>query len=1612
MSSGIQNLDSQQRNEICQKLQESYYRLLDPADLQGHDESEMSERIVEHYALATNRTKGEVNIDVVDFEDSSLLIIVTDDMPFLVDSVMAEIVKEALAIRLVIHPTYVVTRDMSTGELVDVIDVPTNVAVSSGDTATLPNLSALKTGENQTTVIESWIAIELGKIDDAQRATLIERLGKVLHDVKLAVEDWPRMRFAAREAVKALKDVPAGSGVANIDQAEEFLTWLDEGNFTFLGYREYELREVEGHNALEVVPESGLGVLRDAPSSKPVQLLTDAGDAKAREKDPLIITKANSRSTVHRGSWLDYVGVKKFDAEGNVTGERRFIGLFATRAYTTSVRDIPVIKDKVAAVLKNCGFPADSHSGKDLVTILETYPRDELFQMSTAEMEEAAIGILRLQERRQTRVFLRPDVYGRFMSAVVFLPRDRYTTNVRLRMEAELRRVFNAESIDFEARMSDSALTRVFFRIRLPRGAKVSDVSASELERKLAAATRSWSEGIEEVSRQRFDVATARDLSARWSEAFPAAYRVDYEVEDAIDDIERLRQAAQSENGVPVLHVYVPKETPAEEGNFARLLVYLKEPQSLTQLLPTLQNMGLEVMDEKPYEVTPAGEDSMYIYDLGLRYPDGVDPVDAATLLEEGFAAGVTGQSESDSFDRLILRESLPWRSVAMLRAYAKYLGQLGSQSSYGFLADNLVANPEVSKALVALFEASFDPAVDEADRPARIEAARAELSAGLEKVPTLDADRVLRSLAELIECTLRTNYFQGKDYFSFKINTRKVSGAPFPRPEFEVWVYSPQVEGVHLRFGKVARGGLRWSDRREDFRTEILGLVKAQTVKNAVIVPTGAKGGFFPKQLPDPAVDRNAWLEEGKSSYTTFISGLLDITDNLEDQGGAQAVVPPQNVVRHDADDTYLVVAADKGTATFSDLANSISAQYNFWLGDAFASGGSVGYDHKAMGITARGAWESVKSHFAEFNVDTQTQDFTVAGIGDMSGDVFGNGMLLSEHIRLIAAFDHRHIFLDPNPDAASSFQERKRLFELPRSSWDDYNRDLISAGGGVYPRSVKSVPISPEVRAALDLGADVTSMSPPDLLQAILRAPADLLYNGGIGTYVKASSESNLEVGDKANDAIRVNGNELRVKVVGEGGNLGLTQRGRIEAALGGVLINTDAIDNSAGVDCSDHEVNIKILVDQMVTQGKLPGEERAAFIESMTDNVATLVLADNIDQNMLLLNDKYQVKEWSPSYERFMDWLEANAGLNRELEALPTTNALRKRVDKGAGLTTPELSVLAAYAKIELAKALVDSDLADDPFFVDTLAAYFPAQIGERFAAELADHPLRKEIICTIVANDMINIGGITFAFRVMEETSVNEAQVARAFVALNEIFGFERFAQAMLQLPKDFPTEQWCRINLDARRLLDRATRWFINHSANTGPVQTEIDRFGPVVQELSPRLMQLLQGNDLERVEAALGTGREWGLPEELAVRWADQFESYTLLDITLIAERAEESPASIAEIYYRVYDQFNVDALLERITSLPRKDRWQALARAALRDDLYSTVADITLDIARTTPADAAEGAQERIDVWVEANQDRLQRTKAIFTEVNKLVNDDMASLSVALRSLRSIVQH
>ncbi|NUQ99736.1 MAG: NAD-glutamate dehydrogenase, partial [Streptomyces sp.] len=1391
------------------------------------------------------------------------------------------------------------------------------------------------------------------------------------------------------------------------------------------GYREYQLRE---DDSLAAVPGTGLGILRSDPQhagddSHPVspsfeRLPADAR-AKAREHKLLVLTKANSRATVHRPSYLDYIGVKKFDADGNVVGERRFLGLFSSAAYTESVRRVPVIRRKVEEVLERAGFSPNSHDGRDLLQILETYPRDELFQTPASELESIATSVLYLQERRRLRLYLRQDEYGRYYSALVYLPRDRYTTGVRLRIIDILKEELGGTSVDFTAWNTESILSRLHFVVRVPQGTELpqlSDADKERIEARLVEAARSWADGFAEALNAECGEERAAELLRRYNNAFPEGYKADHTPRAAVADLVHLEQLseAHADSGQDFsLSLYEPVGAAPEERRFK---IYRKgEAVSLSAVLPVLSRLGVEVTDERPYELRCSDRTSAWIYDFGLRMPrlqNGGDYLgdDARERFQDAFAATWTGKAENDGFNALVLSAGLTWRQAMVLRAYAKYLRQAGSTFSQDYMEDTLRNNVHTTRLLVSLFEARMSPDRQRAGHEI-VDALLEEVDAALDQVASLDEDRILRSFLTVIKATLRTNFFQeaagGKPhaYVSMKFDPQAIPDLPAPRPAFEIWVYSPRVEGVHLRFGKVARGGLRWSDRREDFRTEILGLVKAQMVKNTVIVPVGAKGGFVAKQLPDPGVDRDAWLAEGIASYKTFISALLDITDNMV----AGEVVPPADVVRHDEDDTYLVVAADKGTATFSDIANGVAEKYNFWLGDAFASGGSAGYDHKGMGITARGAWESVKRHFRELGVDTQSEDFTVVGIGDMSGDVFGNGMLLSEHIRLVAAFDHRHIFIDPNPDAATSYAERRRIFELPRSSWADYNTELLSAGGGVFPRSAKAIQLNSHIREALGIEGKVSKMTPADLMKAILQAPVDLLWNGGIGTYVKASTESQADVGDKANDPIRVDGADLRVKVVGEGGNLGLTQLGRIEFARHGGKINTDAIDNSAGVDTSDHEVNIKILLNGLVADGDMTVKQRNKILAEMTDEVGALVLRNNYAQNTAIANALAQSKDMLHAQQRFIRHLVREGHLDRALEFLPTDRQIRERLSAGQGLTGPETAVLLAYTKITVAEELLHTSLPDDPYLRGLLHAYFPTALRETFADRIDGHPLHREITTTVLVNDTVNTGGTTYLHRLREETGASLEEIVRAQTAARAIFCSAPVWDAVEGLDNRVEAAVQTRIRLHSRRLVERGTRWLLNNRPQPLQLAETVDFFAERVELVWQQLTKLLRGADLEWWQQIHDELTGAGVPDELATRVAGFSSAFPALDIVSVADRMGKEPLDVAEVYYDLADRLHITQLMDRIIELPRADRWQSMARASIREDLYAAHAALTADVLAV--GNGTSTPEQRFKAWEEKNAAILGRARTTLEEIQSSETFDLANLSVAMRTMRTLLR-
>jgi glutamate dehydrogenase len=1569
-----------------------YYRWVSPEDLAERTPLDAYGAALAHFNLARVREEGATKVRVYNpqFETHgwqsthTAVEILTDDMPFLIDSVGMELNRRGYGVHLIIHPVMNVRRD-SEGRLEEVLPA---------HRGPLPDSTA-----------ESVIHAEVDRqTDGVELDALRDHLLRVVAEVRAAVEDWPSMRTRAGEIVAELGESPPPLDPEEVEEARSFLSWIEDHHFTFLGYREYDVVHDEGSVRLTSVADSGLGILRQSGgkrSSHGFDKLPSGVRERALEPYLLNLTKANSRATIHRPAYLDYIGVKRFDEEGRVVGERRFLGLYTTTAYHASPREIPILRRKVEAVLARAGFPHDSHNEKALIEILEIHPRDELFQVGTDELFEIAMGILYLGARQRVRLFVRRDTFGRFVSCLVFVPRDRFNTENRRRIESILRRAFGTSTLDYTTRVSESVLVRLHYMI-YTAPTEQPEWDAHEIETMLVAATRSWGDDLEAALIQDYGEERGNALHRRYGDAFPTAYRADWVARSAVFDIDRVD--GLSDQGDLTLSVYRPLEAPV--GGVRAKLFRSGAPLALSDMLPVFENMGVKVADERPYEVTPRDRRPVWIYDFGLTTPseDDLETDESRDAFQQAFISAWRGDVENDGYNRLLLAAQLGWREITVLRAIAKYLRQAGTTFSDLYVERALVAHPEVARLLVELFHTRFEPARADADAAERlVERIEQEIDA----VESLDEDRILRNFLGVVEAMLRTSYFQllpdgrPKPQVSFKLDPSRLPWLPLPRPQFEIFVYSPRTEGVHLRGGKVARGGIRWSDRREDFRTEVLGLMKAQMVKNAVIVPVGAKGGFVVKRPPGTG-GREALLEEVERCYRTFIRGLLDLTDNIEDG----EIVPPPDVVRYDGDDPYLVVAADKGTAALSDIANGISREHGFWLGDAFASGGSTGYDHKKMGITARGAWESVKRHFRELGHDVQKEDFTVVGIGDMSGDVFGNGMLLSRHIRLVGAFNHQHVFIDPNPDAESSWEERNRLFELPRSSWADYDTDRISAGGGVFPRTAKSISLSPEAREAL--GVDEEAMTPNELIRAMLRAPVDLLWNGGIGTYVKASFEVHAEAGDKANDAVRVDAGELRCRVLGEGGNLGLTQRARIEYALAGGHVNTDAIDNSGGVDCSDREVNIKVLLDAVVAEGDMTEKQRNQLLVEMTDAVAAEVLADNYEQAETLSLAEAQSASMVEVHARFMSDLEQSHKLDRELEALPDEEAIADRIAEHRGLTRPELATLLAYSKVGLHAQLLDSDAPEDPYLSAELAAYFPSQLRERFIDAMRSHRLRREITATRVVNNMLHGGGTTFTFRLHEETGAAASDIARAYMVAREVFQMRQQWAEIEALDNLVEADTQIAMLLEGRRLVERGSRWLLRNRRRPLPIAETVDYFAPGATELYDSMARLLGPPDAEPLARRSDELCEAGVPAELAARVASLGTMFSALDIVEVAHETGLDLHSVAAVHFRLGIRLELHWLRDRVVALPRDDRWAARARAALRDDLYALHRALTAEVLRSSSPDSEP--DERVQAWIEANP-ASERYLVTLADVRLGRVYDLTTLPVVVREVRNLMQ-
>jgi glutamate dehydrogenase len=1567
-----------------------YYRGVGEDDLRLRGPAQFATAAAGHLAFGNVRRPGEPKVRVFnpDLERDgwesphTIVEVVTDDMPFLVDSLAVVLGNSRLPIQLMIHPVLRMVRDRR------------------------GRLAHMEDRADGKGVMESWQHIAVPRIpDSARHEVLRENILRTLDDVRLAVTDWPAIR---KRALDLAREVDAGvPAIPRREEKEavEFIEWLADNHFTFLGYREYKLERSRTMDRLVPVARSGLGLLRTGagrPSPQPT-VLTGELRRKARETALLIVTKANSVSTVHRATYLDYVGVKMFDKGGRVVGERRFIGLFTSNTYSTSPRDIPLLRHKVQRVVDHIGVSPTSHDGKALMHVLETYPRDELFQSTVAELVRTTRGIVNLYERQRVRLFARRDPYQRFFSCLLYVPRDRYNTQVRERIERVLLEELAGIDLESQVQISVSALARLHILVRTDPARQVV-AETDRIEQRITDAMRTWTDHLHDELHARLPLATADQLAERFNDAFPVAYEEEVPPAEAIRDVQELAALAPNPTAFGM---------ELRPGDPARSALHLRlyrrgEPVAMSDILPLLENFDLRILNERPYRVAPTDGSTFWIQDLEVKHAGGrtLDPQQEGRRFEQAFFAVHHGQAESDGFNRLVLAAGLDWRQAVILRAVCRYLLQTGIPFSQRYMEEVLARNPSIAARLAWTFESRFDPALKPATRVSQVRAFAEDIDDALEQVTSPDDDRILRSFRAVIMATLRTNRYQlgadgqPKPYLAFKLDPQLLPELPKPRPMFEIWVYSPRVEGVHLRMGKVARGGLRWSDRREDFRTEILGLMKAQNVKNTLIVPVGSKGGFVPKQIP-PGASREEVQREGTECYRIFIRGLLDLTDNVR----GDKVIPPERTVRMDPDDPYLVVAADKGTATFSDTANALSAEYGFWLGDAFASGGSAGYDHKKMGITAKGAWECVKRHFRELGVDTQSQDFTVAGVGDMAGDVFGNGMLLSRHIRLVAAFNHQHIFLDPEPDAARTFKERERLFNLPRSSWTDYDPKLISRGGGVFPRNAKEIALSPQVRTLL--GIDAPKATPQEIIRAILQLPVDLLWNGGIGTYVKASWEANSAVGDRTNDAVRVDGRALRCKVVGEGGNLGFSQLGRIEYSLRGGRMNTDFVDNSGGVDCSDHEVNIKILLTAVQERTRLSTPQRNRLLESMTEEVGQLVLRDNYLQSQAISLLQVGAPERLGEHAHFIRSLELDGVLDRALEYLPSAEEIEDRRRAGQGLVRPELAMLLSYAKIAVSTQLIQSDVPEDPYLSLELDRYFPPRLARRYGSLLGEHRLKREIIVTATTNSIVNRMGPTFVARAQQDTGADAATVARAYSIAREVFEVRELWTAIERLDNKAPAMLQYGMVHDTIGLIRQATYWLIQRHRSALGIEQQVARLRPGIRELTHAPLQWLQGEERTAFEARSAELAKAGVPADLSRRIAACNALHSGPDIVELAEARKLTVDAAAKAYFAIGGYFGLDWLRRHIEELDTEGHWHAVARGSLREALF--------EVHRALAQGVLESSRESdplkaLEKWLARNKATAEHARAVINDIRAQTTAiDFASLSVALQAVRRV---
>ena len=1529
-----------------------------------------------HFELGKHRSDNEFKIRIYnpDVERDgwrskfSILEVVTKDRPFLVDSVTMVLNKMGLKVHLSVHPVFISRRNAE-GEL--------------------SRISAPHTADFLDGVHESYLHFQFDRpARKSDVGKLRDELTKTFQLIDNAVEDWPKLRNRVNETSANLKKYQQLDKNPDCEDDAEFFNWLATGNFALLGYCEFK---VSKGRLSELNAKSLLGILRDTDSLEGIIPDTETGTQV--DESGLVITKANIHSPIHRGSYLDVIRVPKYTNSSKCTAVRVVLGLFSSTAYNKSASSIPLLRIKIKRVLQKSRFSETTHSIRALTNIIDNYPRDLLFRVTIDELFEDVAGILELQERSRIKVFLRREHYGRFYSAIVYVPQEIFNRNLRKRIEEILMDSLSGVSSEFFATFSESVLARITYTIHVTKDSVVKR-KLPEIQQLVEDAAVTWQDSLYQATIERYGDAKGAAYFKAYESSFSVAYQENHSPWMVAADLERF--ATLNEHNRLIVSFFRP--VTSSMGDSARLKLYCYEHQiSPSDALPYMENLGLRVLEETPYKISVSNGVNLWVHDFVVVHSQDLDldPDRQRANFEEAFGRIWQGDAENDKFNRLILSANLTWRQVVVLRAYSRYLKQVGNPFSESYVTDTMMSNVEMTSKLIDYFEMMFDPA-SEATLKQKQGIVR-QMEKYLDSITSLDEDTILRSYLNVISSTIRTNYYKTDDqgdflpYLSFKFDASRILRMPDPRPQFEIFVYSTRTEAVHLRGGKVARGGLRWSDRREDFRTEVLGLVKAQMVKNAVIVPVGSKGGFVCKRPPPSGY---TVLDEAIFCYKTFIRGMLDITDNIV----GSEIVPPTNVVRYDEDDPYLVVAADKGTATFSDIANALSEEYGFWLGDAFASGGSVGYDHKGMGITARGAWESVKRHFRELGTDIQTTDFTAIGIGDMGGDVFGNGMLLSKHIQLVGAFNHIHIFLDPNPDSATSWVERKRLFDSPELTWKDYDEKLISKGGGVYDRTAKAIQITPEVRKCLRISAK--TLTPNELLNAMLKAPIDLLWNGGIGTYVKSSTESHADAENRANDAIRVNGNELGCKVVGEGGNLGMTQLGRIEFCMNGGRCYTDFIDNSGGVDCSDHEVNIKILLNQIVSNGEMTTKQREKILRDMTDEVSDLVLADNYQQSQALSLANVDARSQLREHVRFIRTLESSGDLDRRLEFLPDRDELRKREGDGLGLKLPELSVILAYSKMTLYQELLKSEVPEDSFLIKELNGYFPKRLAQNYSSEILTHRLRREIIATFVTNDLVNRAGPTFTLRMQQFTGSTNADITRAYCTAREIFDMNEVWSAVEGLDNQVPAQTQMTMLGFVNGLLERATLWLLRHRSSPIDIDATVSYYKNEIEQLSGCLPEILDDRYKAMLDEQVASLISNEVPEELARRIANFIPLSTAFDIAEIIKNFNQPVQFAAQIYFDVGNRLELMWIRQKVSVLPVENQWHNLAKSRLSDDIHSHQFAIASDVVRD--AKTKEPSQA-VSNWMERNQNSCRMLANIISDMKSIPKIDFATLSVAI---------